>query len=74
LTESNTFHGPLDRQFGAMRVLEGRIAEVSRTHAGRPEAEVLSELQRVHDEMGRQLDPAGGIKLAQRISETDPEG
>lgn len=61
MTADNTFHGYLDRQVGAMGVLEERIAEVSRTHAGRPEAEVFDELQRVHDQMGLQLDPTGGL-------------
>jgi hypothetical protein len=70
VTADNAFHGHLDRQIGAMRVLEERIAEVRRTHAGRPEAEVLAELQRVHHQMGLQLDPMGGLKLAESISGT----
>ena len=61
----------LDRPYGVMAVLEQRIAEVFATHAGRPQAEVLTELRRVHDQMGLQLDPSGGVQLAQRISSTN---
>jgi hypothetical protein len=73
VTADNTFHGYLDRPLGAMAVLKERLAAVRRTHAGRPEAEVLDELQRVHDQMGLQLDPAGGLELAKRISGTTSE-
>jgi hypothetical protein len=51
--------------------LSNALRRSSATHAGRPQAEVLTELRRVHDQMGLQLDPSGGVQLAQRISSTN---
>lgn len=56
------FHGDFGRNVGAMRVLQERLDEVSWTHAGRPQPEVLAALERVVTEMGGQPDP----RLAER--------
>lgn len=69
-TPDPQFHGDFGRQIGAMAVLAERIDQVRESHAGHPASDVLAELRRIHDEMGIELDPVGGGKLARQIADS----
>jgi hypothetical protein len=67
---AHQFHGDLGRLPAGsnMAGLDARMAQVWRDFTGRSEADVLGELNRVHGEMGMQLDPQGGRLLARIIA------
>jgi hypothetical protein len=67
------FHGDFGRNVGAMRVLEERLDEVARTHAGRPQPEVLAALERTISGFGLQPAHPDVAERAQRISDGDIE-
>lgn len=63
------FHGDLGRNVGAMRALDERLDEIARTHAGRPQPEVLAALERAVSDLGGQPHTPGLAERAQRISD-----
>lgn len=68
---NSSFHGDFGRQIGAMQELEEALAEVARTHAGRPQPEVLDALERTISGLGLQPNQPDVAERAQRISEGD---
>lgn len=69
------FEGALERQVqGAMRLLEDRIAEVARTHAGRPQPEVQAALEAAISGVGVEPNTATVAQMAKQISDEKPEG
>jgi hypothetical protein len=53
-----------------MKELEDRIAEVERTHGGRPQQEVLAALEKVVMDTGGQPHMEGLAERARRIAES----
>lgn len=68
---NSSFQGDFGRQIGAMRELEEALAEVARTHAGRPQPEVLAALERTISGFGLQPNHPDVGDRAQRISDGD---
>ena len=70
---NSSFQGDFGRQVGAMRELDERLAEVARTHAGRPQPEVLAALERTVTGFGLQPNHPDVAEQAQKISDADIE-
>ena len=68
---NSSFHGDLGRQLGAMNVLDDRIAEVVRVHAGRPVGELEDALRAAISCTGAHPDDTRVAELAQDISMRD---
>lgn len=66
MTES--FHGDLGRNLGAMANLDQVIDEVRRTHAGQPVSVVRAALEQAITGAGAHPDPKGVKALAKEIS------
>jgi hypothetical protein len=66
MTES--FHGDLGRNLGAMANLDRVIDEVRGTHAGRPKAVVRAALEQAITGAGAHPEPTGVETLVNQIS------
>lgn len=73
LLVNSSFHGDFGRQIGSMRELKEALAEVARTHAGRPQPEVLAALERTISGFGLQPNHPDVDDQAQRISDGNAE-
>jgi hypothetical protein len=65
---TDSFHGDLGRNLGAMANLDRVIDEVRRTHAGQPKAVVRAALEEAITGAGAHPDPKGVETLVCQIS------